>query len=175
MLPGLRVLSPEHPMDDYYRKLFKSLHKNKEEMLRLMEEQSLFQLSQVGLKVCTQTLPHASFHIRLCYGYLTYLLHANADQRIAEGAQPGACVIDVGPESELGSRRAKYAAEAEHAVTKWGWARLTVSDAIAVRMGRSEMKYQCCNDLARLQVVQVTMTPLCFMQRDARGACVVIR
>lgn len=42
----------EHPMDDYYRKLFKSLHKNKEEMLRLMEEQSLFQLSQVGLKVC---------------------------------------------------------------------------------------------------------------------------
>lgn len=45
-------------MDDYYRKLFKSLHKNKEEMLRLMEEQSLFQLSQVGLKVCNQTLPH---------------------------------------------------------------------------------------------------------------------
>merc|ERR1719446_1724184 len=40
----------EHPMDDYYRKLFKSLHKNKEEMLRLMQEQSLFQLSQVGLK-----------------------------------------------------------------------------------------------------------------------------
>ena len=38
-------------MDDYYRKLFKSLHKNKEEMLRLMQEQSLFQLSQVGLKV----------------------------------------------------------------------------------------------------------------------------
>lgn len=45
----------EHPMDDYYRKLFKSLHKNKEEMLRLMEEQSLFQLSQVGLKVCATT------------------------------------------------------------------------------------------------------------------------
>ena len=42
-------------MDDYYRKLFKSLHKNKEEMLRLMEEQSLFQLSQVGLKVRNQT------------------------------------------------------------------------------------------------------------------------
>ena len=40
-------------MDDYYRNLFKSLHKNKEEMLRLMQEQSLFQLSQVGLKVRT--------------------------------------------------------------------------------------------------------------------------
>jgi len=40
----------EHPMDDYYRKLFKSLHRNKEEMLALNQEQSLFQLSQVGLK-----------------------------------------------------------------------------------------------------------------------------
>jgi hypothetical protein len=40
----------EHPMDDYYRKLFKSLFNNKEEMQRLMGEQSLFQLSQVGLK-----------------------------------------------------------------------------------------------------------------------------
>ena len=42
----------EHPMDDYYRKLFKSLHKNKEEMVQLNQEQSLFQLSQIGLKVC---------------------------------------------------------------------------------------------------------------------------
>ena len=40
----------EHPMDDYYRKLFKSLFNNKEEMQRLLGEQSLFQLSQVGLK-----------------------------------------------------------------------------------------------------------------------------
>ena len=47
-------------MDDYYRKLFKSLHKNKEEMLRLMEEQSLFQLSQVGLKVRNQTFSNRS-------------------------------------------------------------------------------------------------------------------
>jgi TRAP-type uncharacterized transport system fused permease subunit len=62
-------------MDDYYRKLFKSLHKNKEEMLRLMEEQSLFQLSQVGLKVCNQTLPHAALHFTFAFAqrYLTYL------------------------------------------------------------------------------------------------------
>ena len=68
MTPVLRVACVlfRHPMDDYYRKLFKSLHKNKEEMLRLMEEQSLFQLSQVGLKVCIQTLPHAALHIFLC-------------------------------------------------------------------------------------------------------------
>ena len=60
-------------MDDYYRKLFKSLHKNKEEMLRLMEEQSLFQLSQVGLKVRNQTFSNrATFsfvrHCALPYG-----------------------------------------------------------------------------------------------------------
>ena len=59
-------------MDDYYRKLFKSLHKNKEEMLRLMEEQSLFQLSQVGLKVCIQALPHAAINFFvLCPALLT--------------------------------------------------------------------------------------------------------
>jgi|EP01047_Picozoa_sp_COSAG01_P050139 hypothetical protein len=44
-------------MDDYYRKLFKSLHRNKEEMLALNQEQSLFQLSQVGLKVRNPSPP----------------------------------------------------------------------------------------------------------------------
>ena len=113
-------------MDDYYRKLFKSLHKNKEEMLRLMEEQSLFQLSQVGLKVCDQTL-YTDLRFGLCcisspsfLTIFTLLVTCNADQRIAEGAQPGACVIDVGPKPKFGSRRPEYAAEAKHAVTTIG-------------------------------------------------------
>ena len=40
----------EHPMDDYYRQLYRNLKKNKQEMMSLMAQGSLFQNSQLGLK-----------------------------------------------------------------------------------------------------------------------------
>ena len=81
-------------MDDYYRKLFKSLHKNKEEMLHLMEEQSLFQLSQVGLKVQSFSQPDEAVSSDLAVWL---------DKRIAQRTQPGSCVFNACAKSQFWS------------------------------------------------------------------------